>query len=58
MYAPQQVTHIQDLIIEKQLRICALPEELEILRSDDPLAKPTTDRTSASLANIIKSEPV
>lgn len=55
MYAPQQVTHIQDLIIEKQLRICALPEELEILRSDDPMAGPSDD--AASLAKLIKSDP-
>lgn len=53
VYAPQQVTHIQDLIIEKQLRICALPEELEILRSDDPLAGPATAATAAT----IKMEP-
>ncbi|XP_036341492.1 LOW QUALITY PROTEIN: nuclear exosome regulator NRDE2-like [Rhagoletis pomonella] len=31
-YVPQELTHLQDLIIEKQLRIYALPEELEILR--------------------------
>ncbi|KAJ6647678.1 Nuclear exosome regulator NRDE2 [Pseudolycoriella hygida] len=35
VYVPQELPHIQDLIIEKQLRIYALPEELEILRSDD-----------------------
>ncbi|XP_065360890.1 nuclear exosome regulator NRDE2 [Calliphora vicina] len=31
-YVPQELSHLQDLIIEKQLRIYALPEELEILR--------------------------
>lgn len=31
-YVPQELPHLQDLIIEKQLRIYALPEELEILR--------------------------
>lgn len=31
-YVPQELAHLQDLIIEKQLRIYALPEELEILR--------------------------
>lgn len=35
VYVPQELSHIQDLIIEKQLRIYALPEELEILRNDD-----------------------
>lgn len=35
VFIPQELPHIQDLIIEKQLRIYALPEELEILRSDD-----------------------
>lgn len=33
VYAPQELPQIQDLIIEKQLRIYALPEELEILRN-------------------------
>lgn len=32
---PQELAHIQDLIIEKQLRIHAMPEELEILRNFD-----------------------
>lgn len=32
---PQELAHIQDLIIEKQLRIYAMPEELEILRNFD-----------------------
>ncbi|KAL9911004.1 nuclear exosome regulator NRDE2 [Glossina fuscipes fuscipes] len=31
-YVPQELSNLQDLIIEKQLRIYALPEELEILR--------------------------
>ncbi|XP_053948205.1 nuclear exosome regulator NRDE2 [Anastrepha ludens] len=31
-YVPQELTQLQDLIIEKQLRIYSLPEELEILR--------------------------
>ncbi|XP_004527132.1 protein NRDE2 homolog [Ceratitis capitata] len=31
-HVPQELSHLQDLIIEKQLRIYALPEELEILR--------------------------
>ncbi|XP_013117712.1 nuclear exosome regulator NRDE2 [Stomoxys calcitrans] len=31
-FVPQELSHLQDLIIEKQLRIYALPEELEILR--------------------------
>lgn len=35
VYVPQELPHIQDLIIEKQLRLYALPEELEILRDDD-----------------------
>ncbi|KAH8317454.1 hypothetical protein KR074_005499, partial [Drosophila pseudoananassae] len=30
---PQELSHLQDLMIEKQLRMFALPEELEILRS-------------------------
>lgn len=30
---PQQLPHLQDLIIEKHLRIYAMPEELEILRN-------------------------
>lgn len=34
VYLPQELAHIQDLIIEKQLRIYAAPEELEILRDD------------------------
>lgn len=34
VFVPHELTQIQDLIIEKQLRIYALPEELEILRSD------------------------
>ncbi|XP_055694670.1 nuclear exosome regulator NRDE2 isoform X2 [Lutzomyia longipalpis] len=34
VYVPHELTQLQDLIIEKQLRIYALPEELEILRSD------------------------
>lgn len=34
VFVPQELTQIQDLIIEKQLRIYALPEELEILRKD------------------------
>lgn len=34
VYLPQELAHIQDLIIEKQLRIYATPEELEILRDD------------------------
>ncbi|XP_067637289.1 nuclear exosome regulator NRDE2 [Eurosta solidaginis] len=33
-FVPQELTHLQDLIIEKQLRIYALPEELEILRGN------------------------
>uniref|UniRef100_A0A1B0DD77 Uncharacterized protein n=1 Tax=Phlebotomus papatasi TaxID=29031 RepID=A0A1B0DD77_PHLPP len=35
VYVPHELTQLQDLIIEKQLRIYALPEELEILRSED-----------------------
>ncbi|GAB0097158.1 uncharacterized protein DMENIID0001_127670 [Sergentomyia squamirostris] len=35
VYVPQELTQLQDLIIEKQLRIYALPEELEILRCDN-----------------------
>uniref|UniRef100_T1GFQ0 Uncharacterized protein n=1 Tax=Megaselia scalaris TaxID=36166 RepID=T1GFQ0_MEGSC len=34
IYVPQEVPHLQDLLIEKQLRIYALPEELDILRED------------------------
>lgn len=34
VFVPHELTQIQDLIIEKQLRIYALPEELEILRKD------------------------
>lgn len=34
VFVPQELTQIQDLIIEKQLRIYALPEELEILRKE------------------------
>lgn len=34
VFVPGELTQIQDLIIEKQLRIYALPEELEILRCD------------------------
>lgn len=37
VYVPQELSHVQDLIIEKQLRIYALPEELEILRNDDAI---------------------
>uniref|UniRef100_A0A1A9W4C9 Protein NRDE2 homolog n=1 Tax=Glossina brevipalpis TaxID=37001 RepID=A0A1A9W4C9_9MUSC len=33
-YVPQELSNLQDLVIEKQLRIYALPEELEILRED------------------------
>lgn len=33
VYVPQELAHLQDLIIEKQLRIYAMPEELEILRN-------------------------
>ncbi|XP_037938613.1 uncharacterized protein LOC119671864 [Teleopsis dalmanni] len=33
-YVPQQLSHLQDLIIEKQLRLYALPEELHILRQE------------------------
>lgn len=35
VYVPQELAHLQDLIIEKQLRIYAMPEELEILRNFD-----------------------
>lgn len=35
IYVPQELSHLQDLLIEKQLRVCALPEELEILRNND-----------------------
>lgn len=34
VFVPHELTQIQDLIIEKQLRIYALPEELEILRKE------------------------
>lgn len=34
IFVPHELTQIQDLIIEKQLRIYALPEELEILRKE------------------------
>lgn len=34
VYVPQELPHIQDLIIEKQMRIYAIPEELEILRDN------------------------
>ncbi|KAL5289275.1 NRDE2 family protein [Megaselia abdita] len=34
VYVPQELPHLQDLLIEKQLRIYALPEELEILRDE------------------------
>lgn len=34
VYVPQEVPHLQDLLIEKQLRVYALPEELEILRDE------------------------
>lgn len=34
VYVPQEAAHLQDLLIEKQLRIYALPEELEILREE------------------------
>lgn len=33
-YVPQEFSNMQDLILEKQLRIYALPEELEILRNN------------------------
>lgn len=35
VYVPQELPYLQDLIIEKQLRIYAMPEELEILRNFD-----------------------
>lgn len=34
IHLPQELSQIQDLIIEKQLRVHAMPEELEILRED------------------------
>lgn len=34
IFVPHELTQIQDLIIEKHLRIYALPEELEILRTE------------------------
>lgn len=34
VYFPQELPHIQELIIEKQLWIYATPVELEILRDD------------------------
>ncbi|XP_058462509.1 nuclear exosome regulator NRDE2 [Malaya genurostris] len=33
-FAPQELTHLLDLLMEKQLRIHAIPEELEILRNE------------------------
>lgn len=50
VYVPQELSHIQDLIIEKQLRIYALPEELEILRSND--IGITTNSTDDAIANV------
>lgn len=35
IFVPHELAQLQDLVIEKQLRIYALPEELEILRSDN-----------------------
>ncbi|XP_055909879.1 nuclear exosome regulator NRDE2 [Eupeodes corollae] len=35
IFVPQELSHLQDLLIEKQLRVCALPEELEILRDNN-----------------------
>ncbi|KAH8289286.1 hypothetical protein KR054_003003 [Drosophila jambulina] len=32
IYVPQELAHLQDVMTEKQLRIYALPEELDILR--------------------------
>lgn len=43
IFVPQELTHIQDLIIEKQLRIYALPEELEILRTGLDPAKASSN---------------
>jgi hypothetical protein len=31
-YAPQELSQVQDLIIEKELRLHVTPEELDILR--------------------------
>ncbi|XP_055533838.1 nuclear exosome regulator NRDE2 [Wyeomyia smithii] len=33
-FAPQELSHLLDLLMEKQLRIHAIPEELEILRNE------------------------
>lgn len=35
VYVPQELAHLQDLMIEKHLRLFAMPEELEILRNFD-----------------------
>lgn len=35
-HAPEEQARLQDLLIEKQMRLYALPEELEMLRDEQP----------------------